>query len=157
MWRYLAGAAATLVLVTAGFFLWNARADRPSPVPAAPEAVVASQSDDDLAPPPAASEKTREEKRFARYDKDKNGQVAQADYLASRHKGFDKLDANHDGRLSFEEYAVKGVQKFAAADKDNSGQLNATEFATTRVIRKAKPKAKRDCPPTQQAPAEEES
>jgi hypothetical protein len=155
MWRFLAGVAATLVLMTAGFFLWNARAGRSSPIPAAPEAAVAGR-DVKLAAPPAASEKTREEKRFARYDKDKNGQVAQAEYLANRHKGFDKLDANHDGRLSFEEYAIKGVQKFAAADKDKSGQLNATEFATTRAIRKAKP-AKRDCPPTQQAPAEEES
>jgi hypothetical protein len=156
MWRFLAGVAAALVLVTAGFFLWNARADRASPIPAAPEAVVAGTGDVELAGPPAASEKTREEKRFARYDKDKNGQVAQAEYLAGRRKGFDKLDLNHDGKLSFEEYAVKGIQKFAAADKDKSGQLGAAEFATTRVVRKAKP-AKRDCPPTQPAPAEEES
>jgi hypothetical protein len=155
MWRFLAGVSATLVLVTAGFFLWNARADRASPIPAAPQAAVVGSEDVDLAPPPEASEKTREEKRFARYDKDKNGQVAQAEYLAGRRKGFDKLDLNHDGRLSFEEYAVKGVQKFSAADKDKNGQLGATEFATTRVIRKAKPK--RDCPPTRQAPAEEES
>ncbi len=154
MWRFLAGVAAALVLVSAGLFLWNARADRASPIPAAPQAV-AAESDVGLAPPPEASEKTREEKRFARYDKDKNGQVAQGEYLAARHKGFDKLDLNHDGRLSFDEYAVKGVQKFAAADKDKNGQLGAAEFATTRIVRKAKPK--RDCPPTRQAPAEEES
>lgn len=155
MWRFLAGVAATLVLVSAGLFLWNARANRASPIPVAPQTAIAATEDIDLAPPPEASIKTREEKRFARYDKDKNGQVAQGEYLAGRHKGFDKLDLNHDGRLSFDEYAAKGVQKFAAADKDKSGQLNATEFATTRVIRRAKPK--RDCPPTRQAPAEEES
>jgi hypothetical protein len=157
MWRYLAGSAATLVLVTAGLFLWNARASRASPIPAAPQAVVSSDNQVELAPPPEASERTREEKRFARYDKDRNGQVAQAEYLAARRKGFDKLDTNHDGRLSFEEYAVKAVQKFAAADKDKSGQLNATEFATTRVVRKTKPKPKRDCPPTRQPAAEEEN
>lgn len=155
MWRFLAGMAATLVLVSAGLFLWNARADRASPIPAAPQASAAADGDVELAPPPAASEKTREEKRFARYDKDKNGQVAQGEYLANRRKGFDKLDANRDGRLSFEEYAVKGVQKFTAADKDRNGQLGAQEFATTRVVRKAAPK--RDCPPTRQAPADEES
>ena len=155
MWRFLAGVAATLVLVTAGLFLWNARADRRSPIPAAPQAAVGSSGDVELAPPPEASEKTREEKRFARYDKDRNGAVVQGEYLAGRRKGFDKLDLNHDGRLSFEEYAVKGVQKFAAADKDKNSQLNAAEFATTRVVRKAKP-AKRDCPPTRQQ-AEEES
>ena len=155
MWRFLAGVAATLILVSAGLFLWNARADRASPIPAAPHMATAAGSDVELAPPPEASEKTREEKRFARYDKDRNGQVAQGEYLAGRHKGFDKLDVNHDGRLSFEEYAVKGVQKFVAADKDRNGQLGAVEFATTRVVRKAKPK--RDCPPTRPAQAEEES
>lgn len=154
MWRFLAGVAATLVLVTVGLFLWNARADRASPIPAAPRAVAAS-GDVELAPPPEASEKTREEKRFARYDKDRNGAVVQGEYLAGRRKGFDKLDLNHDGRLSFEEYAVKGIQKFAAADKDKNSQLNATEFAGTRVVRKARPK--RDCAPTRQAPAEEDS
>jgi hypothetical protein len=155
MWRFLAGVAATLILVTAGLFLWNARADRISPIPEAPQALASSNEDVELAAPPAASEKTREEKRFARYDKDKNGAVAQAEYLAGRRKGFDKLVLNHDGRLSFEEYAVKGVQKFAAADKDKNGQLGATEFAATRVVRKAKPK--RDCPPTRQPASEEES
>ena len=155
MWRFLAGVAATLVLMTAGLFLWNARADRASPIPAAPQAVVSANDAVDLAPPPAASEKTREEKRFARYDKDRNGAVSQGEYLAGRHKGFDKLDLNHGGRLSFEEYAVKGVQKFAAADKDKNSQLNAAEFAATRVVRKATPK--RDCAPTRQPAPEEES
>ncbi|WP_415642670.1 histidine kinase [Sphingomonas antarctica] len=154
MGRFLAGVAATLVLVTAGLFLWNARADRRSPIPAAPQSLAATGSGVELAPPPEASEKTREEKRFARYDKDRDGAVAQGEYLAGRRKGFDKLDLNHDGRLSFEEYAVKGVQKFAAADKDKNSKLNAAEFASIRVVRKAKPK--HDCPPTRQ-PAEEES
>ena len=99
----------------------------------------------DLAPPPQASERTREEKRFARYDKDKNGAVGRDEYLAARRKNFDKLDTNNDGRLSFEEYAIKGETKFAAADRDRNGALNATEFATTRVVRKTK--SRRNCPP----------
>ncbi len=108
----------------------------------------------DLAPPPQASERTREEKRFSRYDKDRNGAVARAEYLGGRQKGFAKLDANGDGRLSFDEYAVKAVVKFAAADKDRNGGLNATEFATTRVIRK--PVVRPKCASGPRAPAAED-
>ena len=152
MWRFLAGVSSAVLLMLAGLLVWQARADKPSPIPAAPVAVAdAPLSMVDLAPPPEASERTREEKRFARYDKDKNGAVARAEYLFSRQKGFAKLDVNGDGRISFEEYAVKSVTKFAAADKDRNNALNATEFATTRVIRKAKAKPK--CAPSLQAPA----
>lgn len=158
MWRFAAGVVSTLVLVAAGLFIWRAEADKRSLIPPVPLAQAeAPLSAADLAPPPVASEKTREEKRFARYDKDKNGAVAKDEYLAGRLKGFQKLDLNRDGRLSFDEYAVKGVQKFAAADRDRSGQLNAGEFATTRVVRKAKAKPK--CAPAviRQQPEEDEA
>lgn len=152
MWRYLAGAAAALVLVAAGLFIWRAQAGDASPIPSAPRALMtdmdSGNSTVELAPPPAASERTREEKRFARYDKDKNGAVGKLEYLSGRQRGFAKLDTNGDGKLSFDEYAVKGVQKFAAADRDRNGQLNAGEFATTRVVRKARPKPK--CVPARQ-------
>lgn len=156
MGRFLAGVASALFLATAGFFIWQAQADKASPIPPPPAATAdAPLGLADLAPPPQASERTREEKRFARYDKDKNGIVGRDEYMLSRQKAFAKLDLNGDGRLSFDEYAVKTVTKFAAADKDRNGGLNATEFATTRVVRKAKPKP--NCPPalTRQAPADE--
>jgi EF hand len=159
MWRFAGGVMSALLLVTAGIFVWRAQAGSPSPVPAmpgaAPEAGDAPLGIADLAGPPTASEKTREEKRFARYDKDKNGQVARDEYLASRQKAFAKLDVNGDGRLSLDEYAVKAVFKFAAADRDKTGALNATEFATTRVVRKARPKPK--CLPVPRAPAADEA
>jgi EF hand len=156
MRRFLAGVASALFLATAGFFVWQAQADKASPIPPPPAAdASASMGFADLAPPPQASERTREEKRFARYDKDKNGIVGRDEYIVSRQKAFAKLDVNGDGRLSFDEYAVKTVTKFAAADKDRNGGLNAAEFATTRVVRKAKPKAK--CPPAMQAPQGEDA
>jgi EF hand len=152
MWRFLAGVGSAVLLMVAGLLVWQAQANKPSPIPPAPtEAADAPLGMVDLAPPPEASERTREEKRFARYDKDKNGAVGRDEYLASRKKGFAKLDVNGDGRISFEEYAVKAVTKFAAADMDRNSALNATEFATTRVIRKAKAKPK--CPPSLRAPA----
>lgn len=157
MGRYLAGVASAVLLATAGFFLWTAQADKADPaalIPPPPKAQPAAPMGvADLAPPPVASERTREEKRFARYDKDKNGAVGRAEYLASRQKAFARLDVDGDGRISFDEYAVKASAKFGAADKDRNGGLSAAEFATTRVVRKARPKA--NCPPAmQRAPAE---
>lgn len=144
MWRFLAGVGSALLLVAAGLFWWQARSGGDAPfLPKAPFAAAAQGTDEPLADPPAASEKTREEKRFARYDKDRNGGVARDEYLAARRKAFDRLDTDGDGKLSFEEYVVKTSAKFAAADKDKSGVLTAGEFAATRVVRKAKPRC--DC------------
>ncbi|SNS82480.1 EF hand [Sphingomonas laterariae] len=143
MGRFIAGVASALLLTAAGIFWWSgSRAE--SPVPPAP-LLAAPAPADPLAPPPQASEQTREERRFARYDRDRNGAVARDEYLAARRKAFARLDRDGDGRLSFEEYAVKTSEKFARADGDRSGALDAREFATTRIVRKTP--AKPDCPP----------
>lgn len=152
MWRFLAGVGSAVLLMVAGLLVWQAQANKSSPIPLAPIAAAnVPLGMVDLAPPPEASERTREEKRFARYDKDKNGAVGREEYLFSRQKGFAKLDVNGDGRISFEEYAVKAVVKFAAADRDKNSALNATEFAATRVVRKAQSRPK--CAPSLRAPA----
>lgn len=157
MWRFVGGAVSALLLAGAGLFIWRAEADKPSPIPPAPAAAQAPYAAAGLVPPPQADERTREEKRFSRYDKDRNGAVARDEYLLSRRKAFARLDVNQDGRIDFAEYAVKASAKFAAADRDRNGALNATEFAATRVVRKSRPKP--NCPPAAkpQAPDEEES
>jgi hypothetical protein len=142
MWRFLAGVASALLLVGAGLFLWKgiARSDDPVAVPGQPLVLQPSP----LSAPPSA-ERSREEKRFDRYDKDRDQLIAKPEYLASRHKAFDKLDANGDGRLSFEEWAVRTTEKFARADVDRSEMLSREEFATTKAKRAEKPRC--DCPP----------
>lgn len=150
MLRFIAGVVSALLLVTGGFFIWRAQADRGGPALPAPLAAAESIAAIDLAPPPQASERTREEKRFARYDRDRNGAVAREEYLLARRKAFAKLDTNGDGRLTFEEHAIKTTTKFAAADKDKSGALGPAEFATTRIVRKAAPKCA--CPPARRGP-----
>lgn len=150
MWRFLAGVASALLLVAAGMFVWQSGAEQPAPIPPAPGSAGAA-GPVALAPlrePPRATEKTREERRFARYDKDKDGGVAREEYLASRRKAFGKLDENQDGRLSFEEWAVRTTAKFATADRDRSGVLTPAEFETTRVVRK--PGLRPVCPPARQ-------
>ena len=80
---------------------------------------------------PEASDRTREQKRFDRYDKDRNGAVTREEYLASRRKAYAKLDLNQDGQLSFDEWAAKTTTKFADADGDQIGAMNPAEFVKT--------------------------
>jgi hypothetical protein len=145
-WRYVAGGGAGLAAVAAGVMLWSARDAAPATVlPQRP--VQAAPGIDEPLPErvPEATAKTREEKRFGRYDKDRDGRITREEYLASRRKAYAKLDADGDGRLSFEEWAAKTTGKFAAADADKSGTMSAAEFATTAV--KRKPARAAPCPP----------
>ena len=147
MWRYLGGAASMLVLMAGGFFLVREMAASEVPLPALPEAPAATAGDAPLRAP-VADEATKEDKRFNRTDRDKNGMIAKAEFLYTRQRAFQRLDANGDGSISFDEYAAKTTDKFAKADADRSGVLNRREFATTRVVRKAKP-PRADCPPAE--------
>jgi hypothetical protein len=147
MVRYLGWAASAALLIAAAVFWWRGGAgggQADAMIPRPPALTAVEDPVEPLADPPRASAKTREEKRFGRYDKDKDGAVGRDEYLLARRKAFAKLDRNGDGRLDFEEYAVKTADKFAKADGDRSGRLDAAEFLTTRVIRKPGP---RNCPP----------
>ena len=134
----LAGVAACFLLMAGVSLIWQSRAESGPSLPAAPQARSAGLFGSD-APlqAPEASAKTREEKRFSRYDKNKDGKVQTDEYLAARHRNFDKLDADHNGALSFQEYAVKGIEKFNTAG-GRKGWLSAAEFVAT-----APPQAKR--------------
>jgi EF hand len=151
MARFLAGAAVCFLLLTGAFLFWQSRAaDNPS-VPRAPAAAPATASLFEGSEPlqaPEASEKTREQKRFSRADKNKDGKIESEEYFAARRRNFDKLDANQDGKLSFEEYAAKAIDKFNTAG-GKKGWLTEAEFATTAAPR---PKH-RTCSCRQQEPA----
>lgn len=145
MWRYVAGGVAALLLAAAGVFLFSGRAspDHPLPVsPAQAQAAADTEAMDDAVPEAAA--KTREEKRFGRYDKDKDGSITREEYLAARRKAYAKLDTNGDGRLSFDEWAIKTTTKFATADTNHDGTMTPAEFQKTAVKRMSH--IKRDCP-----------
>ncbi|MEO5493380.1 MAG: histidine kinase [Sphingomonas sp.] len=154
MWRYLAGAGAGALLVAAGMMLQAMRPATVAPLAAMPAANAATGGALSTADPavPEATAKTREEKRFNRYDKDRDGAITRDEYLVSRKKAYGKLDKDGNGVLSFDEWAVKAETKFATADVDKSGAMNATEFVTTAV--KRKPQAKTNCP-DKPAPADD--
>ena len=131
MLRFLAGAAASFLLLTGAFLIWQSRAEHASGLPGAPPARAATLfGTTEPLQAPEASAKTREEKRFARYDKDKDGKVQADEYLAARKRNFDKLDLDHNGALGFQEYAAKGIEKFNAAG-GRKGFLTPAEFVAT--------------------------
>ncbi|WEK43051.1 MAG: EF-hand domain-containing protein [Candidatus Sphingomonas colombiensis] len=140
MWRYAVGGIAALLMVAAGWVLFHGDAARDPMLPPPPAPAQALASDEALPEVPEATARTREQKRFDRYDKDRDGRVTREEYLASRRKAFAKLDTNGDGKLSFDEWAVKTITKFADADHDRSGALDRAEFATTAPKRRPKPK-----------------
>lgn len=141
MWRYLVGGLAALLLSGAGWLLFfgEARSDSTARaatiLPAMPQSG-APTVDDAPVELPEAPERTREQKRFDRYDKDRDARITREEYLLSRRKAFAKLDLDRDERLSFDEWSAKTAKRFADADADRSGALNATEFATTKPKRK---------------------
>lgn len=80
---------------------------------------------------PEATPQSREQKRFARADKNKNGRIEREEVLAPRRKAFAKLDHDGNGVLSFDEWAVTTLEKFGSADHDRAGWLTSAEYATT--------------------------
>ena len=134
MRRLLAGSAATLLFATGALFIWQGRAEAPS-MPAAPTPRLASA----MAPinlaripdAPSADPMNKEQKRFARADKDEDGRNTLAELVEPRRKAYARLDLDQDGKLSFEEWAVKTIDKFNEADGDKNKALTAAEFATT--------------------------
>lgn len=134
MARFFAGVAACFLFLTGAFLLWQSHAQQSPSLPPAPAARTAGPS---MVPSqarleaPEASPKSREERRFSRADRDKDGRIEAEEVLGPRRKAFAKLDANGNGTLSFEEWAVKSIDKFRGADRDRSGWLTRAEYATT--------------------------
>ena len=85
---------------------------------------------------------SREEKRFARYDRNRDGIISRIEMLGSRTAAFKQLDTNKDNLLSFEEWAVATADRFTGADADKNGKLTPAEFATTAPKRAVKPRCK---------------
>jgi hypothetical protein len=143
MLRFLAGIISATLFMAAGFVIWTGSADADDPIPPPPPAAPLLMAPQRPATPPAAPEKSREERRFARYDDNEDGSITRAEMMGSRRGSWERLDINGDNRLDFEEWAITTSEKFAKADADKSGALNAAEFLTTR--RKSKPKPKCSC------------
>jgi hypothetical protein len=159
--RILLGALAALLLVAAGVFWWQGRAATERAAPP-PEAALATATPLEELPtadgrglhgaaPPEADEVTREQRRFDRLDRNRDGIITRNEMLAARAAAFRALDTDHNNLLSFEEWAVRTSNRFKAADADGDQRLTRAEFATTRPKRPIDPHCR--CAPAQASAA----
>ncbi|MDE2405511.1 MAG: hypothetical protein KGM17_12665 [Sphingomonadales bacterium] len=152
--RVALGAFAAMLLASAGLFWWQGRAEVERGVPppdvsgtAAPGFDVVLPSADPHGrgpglPTARRGAASKEERRFARLDRNRNGRVERAELLATRVKAFQKLDANHDNLLTFEEWAVKTVDRFRSLDRDGDGVVSRAELDAWYAARDAKAAAR---------------
>ncbi|MGQ7829135.1 hypothetical protein [Altererythrobacter sp. Z27] len=140
MSRILLGLFLGLMLASVGLYWWQGRAaveaNAPPPprpeLPRDPDALPIADSANLTGPePPEASELTREQRRFFRYDRNRDLVITRNEMLSTRSDAFRDLDKDGNNLLTFEEWAVTTADRFDAADTDRNGKLTAKEFATT--------------------------
>lgn len=149
MRQAILGVFVGLILAGVGVFWWQGRAqvEELAPPPPEPEEVaplpeelpMADTTDLEGPAPPEASELSREEKRFFRYDRDRDRIITRNEMLSSRTDAFRKLDVDNNNLLTFEEWAVTTVERFEGADANNDDKLTPAEFRTTAPKRRATP------------------
>jgi hypothetical protein len=136
--RIVLGAFVALLLVGVGLFWLQGRAEveAGAPPPTVPEARPSGIPSADVAgltgpAPPEASELSREQRRFFRYDRNRDLKITRNEMLSTRTDAFRDLDADGNNLLTFEEWAVTTAQRFDSADANGDRELTQKEFATT--------------------------
>lgn len=150
--KVVLGALSALLLTAAGLFWWQGRAETETG-DAPPEPALEEKAGQGPLPsadvrglrgpvPPEATEITREQRRFARIDRDFDGRISRNEMMSTRTADFRKLDVDGNNLLTFEEWAVATANRFKAADANGDLWLSREEFATTRPKEQPKPKCK---------------
>lgn len=151
MGRVVLGVFLGLMLGGVGIYWWQSKAQVEIKAPAPPVADDRPSADElPLADgnglegpmPPEASGLTREQRRFFRYDRNRDLSISRNEMLSTRSEGFRKLDVDGNNLLTFEEWAVTTVNRFDEADKDSDGKLTQREFASTAPRVAARPACK---------------
>ena len=143
--RLVLGAFVALMLAGVGLFWMQGRAEveqgappptvpteRPTGIPSADVAGLEGPA------PPEADELTREQRRFFRYDRNRDLKVTRDEMLSTRTDAFRDLDVDGNNLLTFEEWAVTTVKRFDQADANRDRELTQKEFAATAPRRPAR-------------------
>lgn len=149
--RVVLGAFVGLLLAGVGLFWLQGRvtveqgAPPPEPVAASsPEGLPSADVAGLRGPePPEESELSREQRRFFRYDSNRDRKITRVEMLSSRTDGFRDLDTDGNNLLTFEEWAVTTAERFDGADADDNRELTPEEFATTAPKPRSTPRC--DC------------
>ncbi|KRA83273.1 hypothetical protein [Altererythrobacter sp. Root672] len=136
--RIVLGAFGALVFAGIGLFWLQGRAEveKAAPPPTVPEAAPTGLPSADIAglkgpAPPEASELNQEQRRFFRYDRNRDLAITREEMLSTRTGAFRDLDVDGNNLLTFEEWAVTTVKRFESADADGNRSLTQKEFAAT--------------------------
>ncbi len=149
--RMILGAVLALMLAGVGMFWWQGRAQvEEAAPPPEPESIATEEPAEPELPetdpgdlrgptPPEATQLSREQRRFFRYDRNRDLSITRSEMLSTRTSAFKKLDKDGNNLLTFEEWAVSTATKFDGADANGDRKLTQAEFATTAPKRKPKP------------------
>lgn len=142
--RVVLGAFCALIMVGVGLFWMQGRAavERRAPPPDPAAQADEEEFDPEQLPiadiagltgpePPEASELTREERRFFRYDRNRDRIITRNEMLSTRTDSFRRLDTDGNNLLTFEEWAITTSTRFEEMDGDKDGKLTPSEFATS--------------------------
>jgi hypothetical protein len=148
MSRLVLLAVAALAIAALGLFWLNGpatvEAGAPPPEPAAAARPTSLPSADITGltgpAPPEATELSDEQRRFFRYDRDRDGKITRNEMLSTRTDAFRALDVDGNNLLTFEEWAVATVRRFDGADANGDGILSPAEFRTTAPRPRATPR-----------------
>jgi len=149
MRQTILGVFVGLLLSGVGVFWWQGRAQVENNAPPPPEVEEVAEAPEELPEidpgdlvgpaPPEASELTREERRFYRYDRNRDRIITRNELLSSRSKAFRDLDKDGNNLLTFEEWAVRTSERFEGMDADGNARLSQAEFATSAPKPRARP------------------
>ncbi|MWV27961.1 EF-hand domain-containing protein [Aurantiacibacter rhizosphaerae] len=155
--RVILGAFGALLLVGLGLFWMQGRAqvEQGAPPPDMtsleepaqdPDALPFADGADMTGPaPPEASELTKEQRRFFRYDRNRDLKITRNEMLSTRTDAFRKLDVDGNNLLDFEEWAVTTASRFAEMDGNGDKELTQAEFATSAPKPRATSRPRCNC------------
>ncbi|KHL26028.1 hypothetical protein PK98_05605 [Croceibacterium mercuriale] len=146
MSRLVLAALGALAIAALALFWLNgpatveAGAPPPEPIAVRPDTLPSADVSGLTGPaPPEATELSDEQRRYFRYDRDRDGRITRNEMLSSRTDAFRALDVDGNNLLTFEEWAVATARRFDGADADTNGELTPTEFRTTAPKPRAGP------------------